>query len=323
MIGKISDILKQSGATAFGFAKATPVEERAWNEFLDWLKRRGHAGMSYMENHSAIRRDPRLLLDGAKSIISMAFPFKPAQFREKERGMIACYAYGLDYHDVIRKRLGQATEEMRKAFGGEYRICVDSAPIMERYWAVKAGIGETGDNGAVIVPGAGNMVFLAEIVTTLDIKVSDESACATSPRGDESAKKYIKLNHCLHCGKCIRQCPLRALRPDGTVDSSRCLSYLTIEHRGEWTRHEAIEAMNTDAGKNLIFGCDICLRECPLNHDTPSTVIHEFLPSREVMELTKERVAELKQEDFSRIFKGSPIKRCKLSGLKRNIGENI
>ena len=312
MIGEINSILEQSGAVAVGFAKAAPVEESAWKDFLDWIGKRGHAGMGYMENHSAIRRDPRLLLESAKSIISLAFPFKPPQFREKDKEMIACYAYGLDYHDVIRKRLNRAVEEMRESFGGEYRICVDSAPIMERYWAVKAGIGKIGANGAVIVPGHGNMVFLAEIVTTLDID------CSGNP-----LKLDNDYRHCLHCGECIGECPASALLTDGTVESSRCLSYLTIEHRGEWTEPEAIETMNTDAGKNLIFGCDLCLRNCPLNYDTPSTAIHEFLPSREVMELSKEKIAELKQEDFSRIFKGSPIKRCKLSGLKRNIGENL
>ena len=312
MIREISAILKQRGAVAVGFAKAAPVEECVWNSFLNWLNWRGHAGMSYMENHSAIRRDPRLLLDGAKNIISLAFPFKPAQFREQDKGMIACYAYGLDYHDVIRKRLDRAVEEMRESFGGEYRICVDSAPIMERYWAVKAGIGEIGANGAVIVPGHGNMVFLAEIVTTLDVGHTGNPA-----------KLDIDAQRCLNCGRCISECPANALHPDGTVESSRCLSYLTIEHRGDWMEHEAIEAMNTDAGKNLIFGCDLCLRNCLLNHSIPSTTIQEFRPSKEVMELTKEKVRRMEKEDFSRIFKGSPIKRCKLNGLKRNIGENI
>ncbi len=308
MTGKICGILRQSGAVAIGVAKAAPVEEEVWRAYLDWLSRKGHAGMAYMENHSSIRRDPRLLLEDAKSIISLAFPFKPAAFREPEKGMIACYAYGLDYHDAIRIRLSKTLEKVKEEFGGEYRICIDSAPIMERYWAVKAGIGEIGDNGAVIVPGAGNMVFLAEIITTLDLNPN---------------VNITNLDLCLHCGKCLNECPANALRRDGTVDSARCLSYLTIEHRGAWSESEAIAAMNTDAGKNIIFGCDLCLRECPLNYDTPHTAIQEFHPLKGIMELNKEGVAGLEQEDFSRIFKGSPIKRCKLSGLKRNIGENI
>lgn len=317
MIGIISDILKKHGAVAVGFAKADLVDDCAWDAFLDWVSLKRNAGMKYMENHLAIRRDPRLLLEGAKSIISLAFPFKPSQFRETEKGMIACYAYGLDYHDVIRQRVTTALTEIREAFGGDYRICVDSAPIMERYWAVKAGIGEIGDNGSVNVPGIGNMVFLAEIVTTLELSNGNPASKSDltpipNRKGDEKT--------CQHCGICRKGCPSGALLPGGTVNSNRCLSYLSIEHRGEWNDSEALAAMETETGKNLIFGCDRCLRICPLNKETPPTAIPEFFPSKEIWNLTKECVAELTQEEFSRIFKGSPIKRCKLAGLRRNVG---
>ena len=311
MIMRLKDILIRSGAVAGGALRAEYVEDRAWESYLDWINNGCQAGMGYMENHLPIRRDPRLLLEGAETIISLAFPFKPLRFRDSEKGMIACYAYGSDYHDVIRARLNKAVGEMKECFGGEYRICIDSAPIMERYWAAQ--IFERGDNGSVIVPGYGNMVFLAEILTTLPLERYGPLFLVNASENGMSS--------CNHCGRCRKACPAGAILADGRVDSRRCLSYLTIEHRGEWTSPEAIEATQTEAGKNLIFGCDLCLRCCPLNRNTPPSDIEEFDPREEVMNLTKEDVKQMKQEDFSRIFKGSPIKRCKLNGLKRNIGE--
>ncbi len=310
---EIENILRETGAVAIGYAKAKSVEDKAWNSYLGWIAEGHHAGMAYLENHSAIRRDPRLLLEGAESIISLAFSFKPPLFREEEKGMIACYAYGDDYHDAIRTRIQTAVKKLEKLYGGNYRICIDSAPIMERYWAVKAGIGTIGRNGSVIIPGHGNMCFLAEIVTTLSFDERTET-----PKEGRPEPEFC-YQTCLSCGACVKECPAGAILPDTTIDSNRCLSYLTIEHRGEWTDPEQMEAMETNAAKNIIFGCDLCLRKCPLNHLTPISAITEFLPRKEIMELTKKDVERMEQTDFSRIFKGSPIKRCKLAGIKRNI----
>lgn len=222
--------------------------------------------------------------------------------------MIACYAYGDDYHDVLRKRLQEATRKITALFGGNCRICIDSAPVMERYWAVKSGIGERGHNGMVIVPSTGNMTFLAEIITTLELTPGI------------LFRQEVPDTECNGCDSCLRRCPTNALRPDGTVDSRLCLSYLTIEHRGPWETPEALQAMATPDGKNTIFGCDLCLRSCHLNANTPASGLPELMPREDVMKLTREEAAEMTQEEFSRVFKGSPIKRCKLVGLKRNIG---
>lgn len=306
----VASALMETGAIALGAVKVGQVEEEAWDGFLEWLRLGHNAEMKYMENHQDIRRNPCLLLEGAESIISIAFPFKPPQYRDSAKGMIACYAYGSDYHDILRRRLQSAVNKLEQEFGGKYRICIDSAPIMERYWAVKAGIGSLGENGSVIVGNAGNMCFLAEIITTLRLEECKPIFFST----DQSSAK------CNHCGNCRKHCPAGAILRDGTVDSNRCLSYLTIEHRGEWTLPDHIHAMETEIGKNTIFGCDICLRSCHLNKTTPPTEISEFNPRKEIMTLSKEDIKYMEQTDFSAIFKGSAIKRCKLSGLKRNVG---
>jgi len=299
---RIRKIFMKSGAVSVGFASACEVEAGYARSFSEWLESGCNAGMAYMANHAALRKDPHLLLEGTSTVISLAFPFAPDKFRDNGLGMIACYAYGLDYHDIIRLRLSEAVKEAAEEFGGEYRICIDSAPVAERYWAVKAGVGFRGDNGSVIVPGHGGMVFLAEVLTTLKLTPD-------TPLKQE----------CLHCGACTRACPGKALKSDGTVDSRRCISYLTIEHRGEWTEPEAIETMSTPAGENAIFGCDICLRACPLNKNIPATSIPEFRPLSGLMELSRAELSGLSPESFSRLFKDSPIKRAKLAGILRNI----
>lgn len=305
---RMSGLLREAGAVAAGFADAGPVPDDETARYNAMLDAGCNAGMAYMANHPDVRRDPRLLLDGAKSVVSVAFSFAPPEFRDSEKPMIACYAYGDDYHDVLSRRLKKVCESMKDEFGGEYRICIDSAPVHERYWAEKAGIGRRLDNGMLAVPGHGCEVFLAEIVTTLQLGEGGEAAAP------EDSMEDI----CLHCGACRRACPAGALGADGVVDARRCLSYLTIEHHGEWTDPVYQEAMAAQEEQRALFGCDICLRVCPLNRGLVPTRIEEFQPRREIMEIDAGDVLEMKQEDFSRIFARSPIKRAKLAGLQRN-----
>lgn len=298
---EIFEILRDCGACAVGTAVAGPVERHVAEGFDTWLASGHNAGMSYMSNWRDIRMDPRLLLEGARSVICTAFAYPSSS------GPIASYALGEDYHTVLRKVLEGAVERMRTRYGGEYRICVDSAPILERYWAEKCGIGYRGCNGLIIVPGIGSRVFLAEIVTTLPLPATPplENSCDSD------------------CLRCQRGCPAGALQGDGTVDARRCLSYLTIEHRGEWDDTGAA-AMATPAGRATLYGCDICQRVCPRNSDAEASGLSaerirpEFEPRSEVTALTAQMVAEMTQEEFSWIFRGSPIKRAKLAGLRRN-----
>ena len=309
---EVIGILKETGAIAIAFGKADKVDDAVWHQYISWLKEGRHAGMSYLENHLPLRRDPRLLLEGAQTIITLAYPFKPTRFRDESKGMIACYAYGDDYHDILRNRLREAVKRLETLYGGQYRICIDSAPIMERYWAVRTGLGTLGENGSVIVPGGGSMVFLAEILTTFPL-----------PDCNRVNLNYphSEILKCTRCGACRKVCPAGAILEDGTVDSRLCLSYLTIEHKGDWMSTAALKAMDTKAGRNIIFGCDLCLRACHLNNGVNPTAISEFKARPEIFELTREKIREMTQEEFSTIFRGSPIKRAKLAGLKRNISE--
>lgn len=249
---RLEALLEQAGAVAFGFAKAEPVDPRQWGYFQEWLSRGFNAGMSYMENYPDIRRDPRLLLEGASTVVSMAFNYRqPNPFKG-----VATYALGTDYHKVLRKKLKRVVAEMRGEFGGNWRICIDSAPVLERYWAVKCGVGYRSPvHGNIVVPGVGSMVFLAELVTTLDFNSDNRSVLPDevlpgSPAG----------------------CPAGALQPGGVVDASRCINYLTIEKK------EELSDMEKRLVGRAVFGCDECLRKAPENQGAAPSVLPEFLP---------------------------------------------
>lgn len=294
-------LILEAGAVAVGFAVVSDVAPEVITLFRNWIEQGNHAGMDYLKRHVDLKVTPESVLPGAATVISMAFSYAPGKFRDRRLPLVACYAYGDDYHDVIRTHLQPVMEKLRLQFGGEWRICIDSAPIAERYWAVKSGIGIKGRNGSVIVKGGGCYVFLAEILTTVAF-VPD---CVV---GEEE---------CKNCGACMKACPQQALSEDGTVDSRRCINYLTIEHKGDWGG-EMAAAMQTEGGRNSLYGCDRCLRICPYNKDVPPTRIKEFEPRESIMSLTAAQAALLTQEEFSSLFKGSPIKRGRLAGLHRN-----
>ncbi|MDE5843176.1 MAG: DUF1730 domain-containing protein [Muribaculaceae bacterium] len=356
-------LAEDSGACAAGIAPLTPVAADIMEAYTNWLGAGNQAEMHYLENHLPIREDPVLLLDGAKSIISLAFPYPAASQRLRTLPAIATYAQGDDYHDVLRTRLSGVTERLKALFGGDYRICIDSAPIFERYWAEICRIGTRADNGLITIPGYGTRIFLAEILTTLPIStfIPDPPSPVARHIPNLTLKKEKEGSgipcECTHCGACRRVCPAGALRADSTVNARRCLSYLTIEHKGEWTS-EGLEAMSTPAGKRTLFGCDLCQSCCPLNshaqkenpaattqsatlplyHSAPAKAgeiygitpagageiserrhpLPEFSPRPRILTLTAEDILALTQPEFSLIFKGSPIKRAKLAGLQRN-----
>lgn len=290
--------LIDAGAVAVGFAKAEEVEPEAVDFFNQWIERGDNAGMDYMHNYPDLRRDPRLLLDDAKTIISLAFSFAQSRLRPANIGYIAQYAYGKDYHKELRKIILPIIKSFEDRYGAKSRVCIDSAPIMERYWAQKAGIGFTADNGALIVPQAGSMVFLAEIITTLEI----------TP--DLPMKR-----ECDHCGLCRNSCPGKAIKEDGTIDARQCLSYLTIEHHGPFTNN-----LNTlEISGNIIFGCDRCLTNCPHNQHPAPIRVETLLPSDQMLSITSEDFMQMNSTDFDKQFSTSPLRRSGLSALQRNI----
>ena len=251
-----------------------------------------------MERHADLRRDLDNVLPGTRTVISLAFPYAPQQERPSDLPYLSRYAYGRDYHEAIRSLLTAVLEQT--GILSSCRLCIDSAPVSERFWAIRAGIGYSGDNGALIVPGIGPEVFLAEILTTIEFE----------PDSPSSAE-------CLHCGACRRACPTGALQPDGTIDCRRCISYLTIEHRGPWTDPDAITAMCTPAGRNSLFGCDRCITACPLRNDTVGAESWNS-PLPAMLALTTTDIPA-QQFEFKRRFAHTALLRPGLQNLLRNI----
>lgn len=290
--------LLEAGAAAIGFALAGPVSEDEDRRLRGWLAAGHHAGMAWMERHADLRRDLDNVLPGTRTVISLAFPYAPERERPSDLPYLSRYAYGTDYHEAIRSLLTAVLEQT--GILSSCRICIDSAPVSERFWAIRAGIGYRGDNGALIVHGIGPEVFLAEILTTIEFEPDSPS--------------YAE---CLHCGVCLRACPTGALQADGTIDCRRCISYLTIEHRGPWTDPDAIAAMSTPAGRTSLFGCDRCITACPLRNNTarPHTW-NQPLPA--MLALTPSDIPA-RQSEFKRRFAHTALLRPGLQNLLRNI----
>lgn len=305
---EIKELLAGAGVYHSAIAEVSPVDAAAVEAYRAWIASGMHGSMTYLEKYDDLRSDPRLLLEGARSVVSCAFSYfwggnggccGEHPYKEMDGKLVwAEYALGDDYHDVVRARLSAVAQTITERTGAECRVCVDTAPLRERYWAVKSGLGFIGLNNQLIIPGAGSRFFLGEILTTLDLEPDRQSGPVS----------------CEGCGKCVAACPGKALRADGDgrvrLDARRCLSYLTIELRGELPEDVRL-------GRH-IYGCDECQLVCPHNRMSPLSEIEEFRPRKEILELSAQRIAEMSQEEFSAIFRRSAIKRAKLAGLQRN-----
>lgn len=317
------------GAYACGVVRAMPVTAEAVARYDEWLADGNAGNMDYLGRYGEVRRDPRLLLDGegARTLIVTLFAYQNNVHPAEGVPYIAHYALGQDYHDVLRRRLKTVIGQLRPRFGGKWRVCVDSAPLMERYWAARAGLGVIGDNGCLIVPGVGANFFIATIVTTAQMP-TDDPVEGTS--------------HCLGCGRCVRACPTGALRGDGSVDARRCISYLTIES------HDDIPA-DIPTG-NTLYGCDVCRRACPLaccktdigqgrqlehsenlensEHSSVSTsgkfaetmtVLPEFTPDSRLLSMTVADWRALDDEGYAALTAHSAMRRVSLDKLRSTL----
>lgn len=297
----------EAGAQKVGFARARAVDDRAVTEFQEWLQLGRHGEMGYLANYPEIRKDPRLLLDDATrvhTIMVCAFSYYHSEQQLPGAAKFAMYAHGSDYHEILRQRL-QPIIGFLADNGETGRICIDSAPLRERYWAVESGVGFIGRNSQLIVPGMGSYFFLASIITTA--QTEPDRPCRLS---------------CGNCGACLKQCPGQAIGSDGSFDARRCISYLTIEHRGEMP---AFIDMPDGSRRNIanilngrVYGCDECQRVCPHNHRPPETAIEGFCLRPQLRGITCNEILSMTQETFSETFRKSPVKRAKLSGLQRN-----
>lgn len=289
------------GFDACGIAKAEPIRQEVAEEFREWLRQGHHASMQYMENHLEKRLNPQLLMEGVRSIVCVALNYKPSAQQNQEGYQLAAYALGRDYHDIVKEKLHQLAAYIIRQWGDEeqpvsYRAFTDSAPVMERYWAMQAGIGWIGRHHQLIIPKSGSMFFLGELFLNIPL-----------------AYDHPATSHCGNCTRCIEACPTGALTAEGPFRAERCLSYLTIENR------EEIPPEMKDKMGSTIYGCDRCQQACPWNTMGAPTREPALQPKEELMTMTREQWQHLSEEDYRRLFKGSAVKRAKYSGLMRNI----
>ena len=280
-----------------GVAEASFLEEEA-PRLETWLKGNMHGEMKYMENHFDKRLDPRKLIDGAKSVVSMLLNYYPEKdlFRGEDSIVkVSKYAYGKDYHDVIKAKLNNLLTILRGSWGDfNGRAFVDSAPVLDKAWAKKSGLGWVGKNSNLINKRSGSFFFIAELIIDVELEY------------DGPVKDY-----CGTCTRCVDACPTDAIVEPYVVDGSKCISYLTIELKDQ------IPTTFNGKMENWIFGCDICQDVCPWNRFSKSHTENDFKPL--IGELTSENWKEITEEVFKTVLKNSAIKRTKYKGLRRNI----
>ena len=296
-----SQLIKQKaekfGFQSCGISKAEFLEEEA-PRLEAWLNKGYHGEMKYMENHFDKRLNPTLLVDGAKSVISLSYNYFPkVKIDEINNFKISKYAYGEDYHEVIKDILKGMVTELQEEIGEfGFRVFVDSAPVLEKAWARKSGLGWVGKNANLITKKHGSFYFLAEIICDLELEYD-----------------LAVTDHCGSCRACIDACPTQAIVSDRIVDGSKCISYATIELKNE------IPDYFNGKMDDWIFGCDVCQDVCPWNRFSAPTLQEKFAPNFQKLNFRKNEWKELTQELFSEIFKKSAVKRTKFSGLMRNI----
>ena len=296
-----SQLIKQKaekfGFQSCGISKAEFLEEEA-PRLETWLNKGYHGEMKYMENHFDKRLNPTLLVDGAKSVISLSYNYFPkVKIDEINNFKISKYAYGEDYHEVIKDILKNMVAEIQEEIGEfGFRVFVDSAPVLEKAWARKSGLGWVGKNANLITKKHGSFYFLAEIICDLELEYD-----------------LAVTDHCGSCRACIDACPTQAIVSDRIVDGSKCISYATIELKNE------IPDYFNGKMDDWMFGCDVCQDVCPWNRFSAPTLQEKFAPNFQKLNFRKNEWKELTQELFSEIFKKSAVKRTKFSGLMRNI----
>jgi len=299
---QISAVIKQEAAAlgfaACGIAPAARLEDEAIH-LNDWLQKGYQAGMQYMQKHAELRANPELLVENAKSVIVFLYNYYPSKMMDENSPyLISAYAYGQDYHEVIREKLNLLTAKLKTRIPDiSIRGFVDSAPVLERAWATRAGLGWIGKNSMLISRRNGSYFFISELITDVELEYDQ-------PMGG---------NYCGDCSRCMDACPTSAITDLRVVDANKCISYLTIENKGE--------IPETFKGKyeKWIFGCDICQQVCPWNRYSTPHNESAFEPLPGLMELSLRDWEQMENEKYKILFKKSAVKRAKFAGLRRNI----
>jgi len=290
---------KQMGFDACGIAQATALEEESMH-VEQWLESDYEGEMGYLTRNKEKRYDPRLLVEGTKSIVTVLYNYYPKQqIGDGEHFKIAKYAYGADYHDVLKRKLRQLLERIETQTGklDGVRVFVDSAPVLDRAWAVRCGLGFVGKNTTLIHPKKGSFFFIGHLFLPV----------ALAETGQELT------NRCGRCTKCLDACPTHALEAPFHIDARKCISYLTIEYKG------GLGDMDPSTFKGWMYGCDICQDVCPYNRFALHNLEPEFQPSERLMAMHEDDWKHLSKADFEALFKRSAVQRAGYEGLKRNI----
>jgi epoxyqueuosine reductase len=293
----------KSWASALGFescgiAKAQKLDDDA-RRLETWLQQGMHGSMQYMENHFDMRVDPAKLVPGAKSVITLLMNYYPAEKQQPHAPKIAKYAFGNDYHEVIRAKLKQLLDLIRTNIGEiNGRGFVDSAPVLERAWATKSGLGWLGKNGNLINKQSGSFFFIATLIVDIELAYDDA----------------IAKDYCGSCTRCIDSCPTEAILPGKVINGSKCISYYTIE-----LKDQIIPAEQKNKFNNWMFGCDVCQDVCPWNRFSKPNSEIQFTPIPCILNLSTAEWEAMTEETFKQVFKYSPLKRSKFAGIKRNL----
>jgi len=287
---------KRLGFLSCGISKAGFLEEEA-PRLEKWLNNNHHGQMAYMENYFDKRLDPTLLVDDAKSVVSLLLNYYPEETQSQDSFKISKYAYGQDYHFVIKEKLKEFLHSIQENIGDvSGRAFVDSAPVLDRAWAAKSGLGWIGKSGNLLTQKVGSFYFIAELILDLDLEYD-----------------HATTDHCGSCTACIDACPTQAIVAPHVVDGSKCISYYTIELK------ENIPYEMKGKFDEWMFGCDTCQDVCPWNRFSKPHSEPLFNPNPELLSFTKKDWIEITEETFRAVFKNSPIKRTKYDGLKRNV----
>jgi len=298
---ELSSLIKKR-SEELGFDLCGIARSRKLTENIDhlklWLENGFNAGMGYMERNSEKRIDPGHLVEGARSVIVVGLNYYQEIELNSEKPVFSKYAYGQDYHRVLKDRLYRLFDFVREvAPDTTGRVFVDSAPVLEKAWAVEAGLGWVGKNGLLISKNHGSFLFLGELIVDIDLGYD-------LPETGE---------YCGSCTKCIDACPNQAILTGNRIDSNRCISYLTIEHRGEFNKP-------ADMGLNkCVFGCDICQDVCPWNKKSGVTNVMEFDIKPEIRDFTRAQWQTVTEDQFTKIFHDSPVQRTGYAGFMRNL----